>query len=175
MGEVTVPTGFAVHHSRVAWSHFLRKTGFHPGPSPGQAFSGKCSGRPIVLMMAWLVVLQAFLAGFATAQAVAMASDPIDVICHNAGGADPGGGTAPAKALHLCCASCLSVVPAVSPPDAPGVTMPQARQAARPLVVTGFTVIISPGAIRAGPSQAPPSQARALAPWRTRHSSAGRS
>jgi hypothetical protein len=25
------------------WSHFLRKTGAHPGSSPGQAFSGKCS------------------------------------------------------------------------------------------------------------------------------------
>jgi hypothetical protein len=27
------------------WSHFLRRTGIHPGSSPGQAFAGKCSGR----------------------------------------------------------------------------------------------------------------------------------
>src|ERR1700682_683463 len=29
------------------WSHFLRKTGVHPGSSPGQAFSGKCSKEEI--------------------------------------------------------------------------------------------------------------------------------
>jgi hypothetical protein len=105
--------------------------------------------------MAWLVVLQAFLAGFATAQAGAMlASNPVDVICHSSGAADPSDGTAPDKRLHLCCAYCLSAAPA--PPRA---SMPQARQAARPIVVSGFIVIISPGAVRAGPSQAPPSQA----------------
>jgi hypothetical protein len=110
--------------------------------------------------MAWLVVLQAFLAGFATAQAGAMlASDPADVICHGSGSADTGDGTVPDKALHLCCSFCVSAAPSVSAPDTPGVTMPQPRQAARPRVVSGFTVIISPGAVRAGPSQAPPRQA----------------
>jgi hypothetical protein len=132
-----VPTGFAAH------------------------LSGKCFGRrPIVLVMAWLVVLQAFLAGFATAQAGAiLASAPVDVICHSSGGDDPGDGTAPDKVLHLCCAYCVSAVPAVSPPDPAGVAMPQARHVARPRVVSGFIVIISPGAVRAGPSQAPPSHA----------------
>jgi DUF2946 family protein len=132
MREVTVPTRFAAHRR----------------------------SRPIVLVMAWLVLLQAFLAGFATAQAGAMlASNPVDVICHSSGAADPSDGTAPDKRLHLCCAYCLSAAPAVPPPDAPRASMPQARQAARPIVVSGFNVIISPGAVRAGPSQAPPSQA----------------
>jgi hypothetical protein len=31
--------------SFLSWSHFLRKTGLHPGSSPGQAFSGKCSSK----------------------------------------------------------------------------------------------------------------------------------
>jgi hypothetical protein len=40
---------FPLHVNRKAtWffglSHFLRKTGAHPGSSPGQACSGKCSG-----------------------------------------------------------------------------------------------------------------------------------
>ena len=116
--------------------------------------------RLIVLVMAWLVVFQAFLAGFAAAQAGAMlTSDPADVICHSAGGADPGDGTAPDKALHLCCVYCVSAVPAVSPPEAPGVALPEPRQTARLRVVLSFTVIISPGAVRAGPSQAPPRHA----------------
>jgi hypothetical protein len=131
MREVPVPTGFAAYRR-----------------------------RPIVLVMAWLIVLQAFLTGFATAQAGAMlASAPVDVICHGSGGADPGDGTAPDKALHLCCSFCVSAAPSVSAPDTPGVTMPQPRRTSRPRVVSGFTVIISPGAVRAGPSQAPPRQA----------------
>jgi hypothetical protein len=155
MREVIVPTGFALHPRFLAWSHFLRKTGVHPGSSPGQAFSGKCSRRPIVLVAVWLVVVQAFLAGFATAQAGAMpASDP--VICHGSGGADTGDGTAPDKALHLCCVYCTSAAPVASPPDAPGVAMPESRQAPQPLAFSPFTIIISPGAVRAGPSQAPP-------------------
>jgi hypothetical protein len=36
-----------------AWSHFLRKTGSHPGSSPGQAFSGKCSTGALALIWLW--------------------------------------------------------------------------------------------------------------------------
>jgi hypothetical protein len=127
MREVIVPTRFAAHRCR----------------------------RPIVLVAVWLVVVQAFLAGFATAQAGAMlASDP--VICHGSGGADTGDGTAPDKVLHLCCAYCTSAASVASPPAAPGVAMPESRQAPQPLAFSPFTIIISPGAVRAGPSQAPP-------------------
>jgi hypothetical protein len=130
MREVIVPTRFAAHRCR----------------------------RPIVLVAVWLVVVQAFLAGFATAQAGAMlASDP--VICHGSGGADTGDGTAPDKVLHLCCAYCTSAAPVASPPGAPGVAMPESRQAPQPLAFSPFTIIISPGAVRAGPSQAPPGPA----------------
>jgi hypothetical protein len=115
----------------------------------------------IALIAAWLVALQAFLAGVATAQAAAMLAAPaaIDVICHgspNGGGADS---TAPgtAKVEHLCCVSCTSAAPALPPPAAPRLV--EVRQIPQPAIVSSFTFVISPGAIRAGPSQAPPSLA----------------
>jgi hypothetical protein len=132
MREVLVPTGFAAHACR----------------------------RPITLIAAWLVVLQAFLAGVAAAQAGAMlASGPIDAaaICHGAGGAGPADPAAPetAKVWHLCCASCTAAAPALAPPD-DATRIPQPRQASRPITGASFIVIISRGAVRAGSSQAPP-------------------
>jgi hypothetical protein len=135
MREVTVPTGFAANHS--------------------------CR-RPIVLIAAWLVVLQAFLAGVATAQAGAMlASDPLGAICHGADGAGPADATAPEanKVRHLCCEYCTSAAPAFVPPDAVSVAVSQSGQASRRPGFFPFTIVISPGAIRAGPSQAPPASA----------------
>jgi hypothetical protein len=132
MREVSVPTGFAAQRCR----------------------------RPIVLIAAWLVVLQAFLAGVATAQAGAMlASSPADVICHGSGSADPADNTAPdaAKAWHLCCASCTA--PAVAVPAVPAVVSNEPRSASRPSVLQRFIIVVSHGAIRAGPSQAPPTLA----------------
>jgi hypothetical protein len=126
MREVPVPTGFAAHRCR----------------------------RPIVLIAAWLVVLQAFLAGVATAQSGAMlASDPAAVICH---GSDSADGTAPdvVEAWHLCCAACTA--PAVAAPAVPGAGPIEPRSASRPSVPQRFIIIVSHGAIRAGPSQAPP-------------------
>jgi hypothetical protein len=51
-------------------------------------FAAEHRRAPIVLIAAWLVVLQAFLAGVVTARAGAMfLSDPIDAaICHGRGG-----------------------------------------------------------------------------------------
>jgi hypothetical protein len=121
------------------------------------AFAAPACRRPIVLIAAWLIALQAFLAGIATAQAVAMAaSDPINAICHGAGGAGANDGTAPqsAKIEHLCCAHCTSAAPAIAPPDAPRAA--PARLASRPLACLSFTVVIARGAVRAGSSQAPP-------------------
>ena len=129
MREVPVPTGFAADRCR----------------------------RPIVLIAAWLVVLQAFLAGVVTAQSGAMlASDPAAVVCHGSDSADPADGTAPdaAKAWHLCCAACTA--PAVAAPAVPGVVSIEPRSASRPSVPQRFIIIVSHGAIRAGPSQAPP-------------------
>jgi hypothetical protein len=58
MREVPVPTAFPVHPFR----------------------------RPVMLFAAWLVVLQAFLAGVVTAQAGAMSvADPLAVVCHSHG------------------------------------------------------------------------------------------
>jgi hypothetical protein len=124
------------------------------------AFTTRRWRRPIVLIAAWLVVLQAFLAGIATARAgVALASDPVDVICHGSGTTDSGSGTAPDQIWHLCCTYCLSAAPALTPPDVPGVALRDSRQAAQPISLQRFIVVITPGAVRAGPSQAPPGTA----------------
>ena len=115
----------------------------------------------IALIAAWLVALQAFLAGVATAQAAAMLAAPaaIDVICHGSGNGGGADSTAPetAKVEHLCCVFCTSAAPALPPPAAP--RLAEVRQIPRPAIVSSFTFVISPGAIRAGPSQAPPSLA----------------
>ena len=119
------------------------------------AFAAPACRRPIVLIAAWLIVLQAFLAGVAAAQAAAMAaSDPINAICH---GADDGTAPQSAKIEHLCCAHCISAAPAIAPPDAPRAA--PARLASRPLACSSFTVAIARGAVRAGPSRAPPTPA----------------
>ena len=124
------------------------------------AFAATACRRPTVLIAAWLIVLQAFLAGVAAAHAAAIAvSDPLNAICHGAGGAGANDGTAPqsAKIEHLCCAHCISAAPAIAPPDAPRGERP--RLASRPLAWSSFTVVIAHGAVRAGPARAPPTPA----------------
>jgi hypothetical protein len=113
----------------------------------------------IVLVAACLIVLQAFLAGIATARAgAALASDPVDVICHGSGSTDSGDRTAPDQIWHLCCTYCLSAAPAFTPPDVPSVVLRDSGQAARPITYQPVIVVIAPGAVRAGSSQAPPGQ-----------------
>jgi hypothetical protein len=136
MREVLVPIGFTAHSWR----------------------------RPAVLIAAWLVVLQAFLTGVATAQAGAMlAADPfgVAVICHGGGGTDPAEPAAPdtGTAWHLCCTYCMSAAPALPPPVAPGIAQALGQNVAAPSELARFTVIAARGAVRAGSSQAPPSQA----------------
>jgi hypothetical protein len=129
MREVVMPTAIAAHPCR----------------------------RPIVVFAAWLLVLQAFLTGVATARAgVAWAAHLADPICHGTRGADQASGGAPddAEAFHACCAYCLSVVPTLAPPAAPLVVAPPAIAGTR--AMSPFTVVITRCAIRAGPSQAPP-------------------
>jgi len=131
-----VPTGFATHRSQTA-----------------------CR-RATVLVAIWLVVLQAFIAGVATAQAGAMAAaDPLlGAICHGSDGAGAADTTAPDanKVRHLCCEYCTSAAPVLVPPDTAGAAVPLSRSASRLPVLSRFTIVIAPGAIRAGSSQAPP-------------------
>ncbi len=117
-------------------------------------FAAHSRRRPFILIATWLVVLQAFVAGLAAAQSgVTIVSDP--VVCHGSGeGADPAAPDS-AKLRHLCCAYCMSTAPALPPPAAPRFGRLQAREGS-PLEPARFTVIIAPGAVRAGPSQAPP-------------------
>lgn len=126
-------------------------------PVPSRSAARSCR-RAIVLIATWLVVLQAFLAGVAIAQAAAAQASPgaIGTICHGAGSAAEADGTAPEGAgmAHLCCACCTSAAAAVVPPAAPHPA--QARYVPASVVFTSFIFVISPGAIRAGPSQAPP-------------------
>jgi hypothetical protein len=144
MREVPVPTGFAAHRRR------------------------RLIVRPVVILAAWLIVLQGFLAAVATAQAGALLlSAPAEaaVICHAAGG--PGstdaGDTAEKanekakQALHLCCACCAAA--AVSTPEAPSGAVWDPRPTAAPGSPRGFTLVAARGLIRAGPSQGPPTLA----------------
>jgi hypothetical protein len=134
MREVRVPTGFAAQLCRHA----------------------------IVALATWLIVLQAFLAGVAAAQAAATpASAAGDAICHSSSpNADGPDGTAPenGKVAHLCCVACTSAAPALAAPEAPKL-LRRLAPASRPAAFASFIVVIAPGAIRAGLSQAPPSLA----------------
>jgi hypothetical protein len=130
MREVRVPTGFAAQSCR----------------------------HVIVAIATWLIVLQTFLAGVATGQAAAMpALAAGDAICHGSpASADGTDGTAPenGKLHQLCCVACTSAAPALVAPDAPKPL--QLAPASRPAAFASFIVVIAPGTIRAGFSQAPP-------------------
>jgi len=134
MREVPVPTAITVHPLR----------------------------RPLMLIAAWLVVLQAFLAGVATAQAGSMSvADPFGVICHGADAGNPE--QAPAsdagKVWHLCCTFCLSSVSALAAPDVAALVFANVVRAAPQPILSSFGVIFPRGVVRAGPSQAPPAWA----------------
>jgi hypothetical protein len=112
----------------------------------------------VVALATWLVVLQAFLAGVAAAQAAAMPARAAgDAICHGSASADRSDdGTVPddSKAHQLCCIACTSAAPALATPDVPKPL--QLAPVSSPAVFASFIVVIAPGAIRAGLSQAPP-------------------
>ena len=119
---------------------------------------------PIALIAAWLVVLQAFLAGVATAQSATMpGTDPLNAasICHGAGGSAPVDSPARQadKAWHLCCAYCTSAASPMVAPPVLGLAELQPGRDLRPPGFLRFTVSVARGAVRAGPSQAPPTLA----------------
>jgi hypothetical protein len=134
MREVTLPTGPVSHPHRI----------------------------PIALIAILLVALQAFVAGFALARSAVLSIDPIHaVICRGAGGSAPveTPARAPGKLWHICCAYCTS---ANSPILAPGtLALAEMRpiRGLEPVAYLLFSVSVSRGAVRAGPSQAPPTLA----------------
>jgi hypothetical protein len=117
--------------------------------------------RSIAVIAAGLIVLQAFLAGFANSRAAAIpAADPIGVavICHGAGGSDSGDGTAPdpIKAVHLCCVACMAGSLAGTLPEQAALPKPNPCRDSTSAAVCAADVPISERAVRAGQSQAPP-------------------
>ena len=117
-------------------------------------FAAHCCRRAIALIAAWLVVLQAVLAGVAIAQAAAAwTADPLAAaaICHGSGSAGSEQQPAPetGKVRHLCCAYCMSAAPALAPPDLPLALQPRPDRAARRL--SG----LHPGALAPGRARRP--------------------
>jgi len=119
--------------------------------------------RPVVRLAAGLLVLQACLAGLAAAHAAIMQSGEFSagfaVICHGNGGASGDTGSDPGlpKDWHSCCDACTAgAAPAVLPVllDLPGADLLSTPASPRPRAAP---VSIAPRAVRAGPSQAPPS------------------
>jgi len=108
---------------------------------------------PIVLIAAAILVLQSLVAGLSGAQAAGQrAAGGIALFCHVHGG----DGTVPSgKAAHDCCTFCTASGPAVLAPGAAILERLAILRRAEPLVpARGLHRL--PRAIRAGPSQAPP-------------------
>jgi hypothetical protein len=123
--------------------------------------------RPAVMVAAGLVAVQAFLAGLTVAQALVLTANPSDadftVICHGNGGSgsdnraaqDPAGPN-PATTQHPCCEACAAAAtPATLPAQLTVVRTDRWRAFTSP-VLSSVSVRITPRAVRAGASQAPP-------------------
>jgi hypothetical protein len=115
----------------------------------------------IVGIAVWLVVLQAFLAGLATAQAAAgqaNAQRHEAVICYGAGGSpELPDGTSPDASAHwnVCCTLCAFSTPATRAATATDAV--EAAEASTAPLSSSFTIMIARRAVRAGQSQGPPS------------------
>jgi hypothetical protein len=123
--------------------------------------------RPAVMIAVGLIAVQAVLGGLAMAQAaLALTPNPADVaeftvICHGNGGvgSEPGTAPDPVKNRHPCCASCVAgAAPATLPAQLIGLRLERCR-AVKSRTLCAAPVLIAPRAVRAGPSQAPPSLA----------------
>jgi hypothetical protein len=127
--------------------------------------------RPAVMVAAGLVAVQAFLAGLTGAQALVLTANlsgpDFTVICHGTGGSgsdsraaqdpaqDPAGPN-PATTQHPCCEACAAAAaPATLPAQLTVVRTDRWRAFASP-VLSAVLVRITPRAVRAGTSQAPP-------------------
>ncbi|MGD9769439.1 MAG: DUF2946 family protein [Pseudolabrys sp.] len=126
------------------------------------AFISPFRRRLIAVIALWLIVLQSFLAGVATAQAGAAVADPLAaaVICHGGGESGPAAPASPNSGAvwHLCCSYCLAAAPGLLPLLMPA-GRADVRVAAVVLPLADFVVVIARETVRAGPSQGPPGQA----------------
>ena len=119
--------------------------------------------RSAVMIAAGLLAVQAFLAGLTTAQALVLTSNLADgafaVICHGNGSSgvaqDPAG-TNPAASQHPCCEACAAgAAPATLPKQLIVLRADRSRLFRSP-VLHVVSIRITPRAVRAGTSQAPP-------------------
>jgi hypothetical protein len=118
-------------------------------------------GRQAVAIAAVLMIVQAFLAGLTNAQAALLgAGADFAVICHGSGGAPPEPGTAPGEKQHPCCETCTAgAPPAVLPLPAAALRTIHCQPCGSP-ALRAVAIPLAPRAVRAGPSQAPPSLPR---------------
>jgi hypothetical protein len=111
------------------------------------------------MMAAWLLMLQAFLAGVAIAQAGAARSLE-GMTCHGAGIDFSHPATSPAeRALHLCCSGYASPDPAGVSPEPRRIVERELRRDRRSAGFSRFAIVLALGVVRAGQSQAPPGPA----------------
>jgi len=115
--------------------------------------------RPFIAVAIALVLVQTAVAGLATAQA-ARFLEPFEAgaICHGAGGSTPDPAQPDSgKGWDRCCAFCAATAPALLPvtPLVAG-RVERAADGGPPLSFRNI-VPIDRRAVRAGPSQAPPS------------------
>jgi hypothetical protein len=120
--------------------------------------------RPAVMIAAGLIAVQAFLAGLASAQAALILTPTLAdlaVICHGNGGADSDNGAAPdpAKASHPCCVFCVAGSPPLTLPEQLSVLRADRCRVFESPTFCAVSILIARRAVRAGPSQAPPSLA----------------
>jgi hypothetical protein len=123
----------------------------------------RACGRPAVVIATMLMVVQAFCAGLAGAQAALVTgagtgAGDIGVICHGHGGAPSDGSTAPdaPDQQHPCCAFCTAGAGAAVLPAPPLALVAGGYRPVRLLVLRAVSILIAPRAVRAGASQAPP-------------------
>jgi hypothetical protein len=123
--------------------------------------------RPALMIAAGLIAVQAVLAGLAIAQAALMPAPNLTgdaafaVICHGNGGSssDPGTAPDPAENQHPCCMTCAAGAPPAMLPQQLIVLRADRCRMFKSPVFSAASIRIAPRAVRAGPSQAPPSLA----------------
>lgn len=120
--------------------------------------------RPVVTLAAALMVAQAFLAGRAGIETGAFGLAGLGdfaVICHGQGdaGSDHGSTPSPGQDRHPCCVACrVGAPPALLPVPSVALRTELARPFDSP-IPHPVSIPIAARAVRAGPSQAPPSLA----------------
>jgi hypothetical protein len=125
------------------------------------AFAADVLRRSVIVIAAWLIALQAFLSGVATAQAgvlLAPASLDAGTICHGADASTPADSTTPDadKLRQLCCVFCATASSAAVPREPAKLVPVVSWGRAEPPALTRFAISMARGAVRAGTSQAPP-------------------